>query len=199
MQQLRFHGHQDKLLIFDVSARRSGSPLEAVLTIQTESGRQLPCTLKHHAGDPLLLFTPPEDGDYVLHLGDLRFRGGPEFSFRITAGHIPYLESVLPSSGKPGSVIQAKPIGYNLDSLPPMAIDLTHAAPGYISVHASTPAGISNDIPFEVTDLPQFVESSPTIARTKPISFSFPSRSAATRTGRPMKTFSGFALPINNQ
>jgi hypothetical protein len=161
VQQFRFHGHQGELLIFDVSARRSGSPLEAVLTIQTESGRQLSCTLEHHAGDPLVLFTPPEDGDYVLHLSDLRFRGGSEFSFRIVAGHIPYLESVLPSSGKPGTIIQAKPIGYNMDSLPPIAIDLTHAAPGNISVHATAPLGISNDIPFEVTDLPQFAESEP--------------------------------------
>jgi len=161
VQQFRFHGHQGELLIFDVSARRSGSLLEAVVNVESDSGRQLPCSLEHHAGDPLLLFTPPEDGDYVLHLGDLRFRGGPEFSFRITAGHIPYLESVLPSSGKPGSVIQAKPIGYNIDGLAPIAIDLTRTAPGSISVHVSAPLGISNDIPFEVTDLPQFVESEP--------------------------------------
>ncbi|HEY8750785.1 MAG TPA: hypothetical protein VIM11_22565 [Tepidisphaeraceae bacterium] len=161
LQQLRFQGHKGEPLVFDVSARRSGSPFEAVMTIQSESGRQLPATLEHHAGDPLLLFNPPADGAYVLRLRDLRFRGGPDYGFRITAGHIPYLESLLPGSGKPGTVVKAKPIGYNLEGAQPIAIDLTHTPPGRINVHADAPLGISNDIPFEVTDLPQFVESEP--------------------------------------
>jgi hypothetical protein len=160
-RQFQFHGRKNELLIFDVLARRSGSPLDAVVTVQNDAGRQLRATIERHSGDQAVMFTPPEDGTYTVRLRDLRFRGGADYNFCINAGRIPYLESVTPGSGKPGTVVKAKPVGYNLENAEGITIDLSHSAPGRISVHANTPLGVSNTIPFEVTDLPQIAESEP--------------------------------------
>src|SRR5207248_3240088 len=83
---------------FDVHASRLGSPLEPVLSIHEASGRELPSALEHHGLDPMLIFEPPADGTYLLKVRDLEYRGGGNFDYRIDAGAIPYLESLLPMS-----------------------------------------------------------------------------------------------------
>jgi hypothetical protein len=108
-----------------------------------------------------VVFDPPQDGSYVLHLRDLRYRGGGAFGYRITAGHVPYLEGLLPGSGKPGTIVKARAIGHNLDDAAPVTIDLTNTPPGKIMARAATPLGLSNAVPFEVTELPQVVEAEP--------------------------------------
>ena len=68
---------------------------------------------------------------------------------------------MLPGSGKPGTVVKARPVGYNLEGAEPITTDLESAAPGRVNVWAKTSLGLSNEVPFEVTDLPQMVESEP--------------------------------------
>lgn len=159
-QAFRFRATKGELLVFDVWARRIGSPLDVVATVESERGRLMLGNVVRHGGDPTVLFDPPADGAYVLRLRDLRYRGG-DYGYRITAGHVPYLESVLPGSGKPGTVVNATPLGYNLDGTGPITIDLSAAAPGRIEVRAKGSLGTSNEIPFEVTDLPQQAEAEP--------------------------------------
>jgi hypothetical protein len=157
----KFHGTRGEQLIFDIHATRLGSSLEALATIHGDDGHELRWAVEHHGRDPLLVFDPPRDGSYVLRVRDLRYRGGAQFGYRITAGHIPYLEGLLPGSGKPGTIVKARPVGHNLQDARPVTIDLTSTAPGRIMVRAATPQGLSNEVPFEVTELPQITESEP--------------------------------------
>lgn len=161
MHQFRFAGIKGRKLIFDVHTARLGSPLDPVVTIHSEDGRELRSTIEHHGSDPMLVFDPPEDATYVLHLRDLQYRGGGDYNYRITAGHIPYVEGLLPSSGRPGEIVEAKPVGYNLEGCGAVRVDLASAAPGKLDVCAKSPLGISNPVPFEVTELPQTIESEP--------------------------------------
>jgi len=151
VRRLRFEAVKDQRMIFDVHAARIASALAPVLTIHNADGRELRSTMEHHGGDPVLVFDPPEDGLYVLQLRDLQYRGGDTYDYWIDAGHIPYLEGVLPSSGEPGKVVEARAIGYNLEGGQTITID----------VRSHTPLGESNAVPFEVTELPQVVESEP--------------------------------------
>jgi hypothetical protein len=153
--------------------------LEAVATIQSEDGREVRCAVEHHGRDPLLIFDPPAEADYELHVRDLRYRGGPTFGYLIAAGHIPYLEGLLPGSGRPGSVVKARAVGHNVEDAGPVAVDLTNAAPGRVMVRARTPLGISNEIPFEVTELPQAVEAEPNNTPAEANSVSLPSEVSA--------------------
>ena len=161
IDQFRFKAVKGERLIFDLHASRIGSPLEPVVTLHAPSGREVRVIVEHRGIDPVLVFDPPEDGPYVLRLRDLQYRGGSEYEYRIDAGHIPYLEGVLPSSGQPGKVIQARAIGYNLDGAETITVDLLITPPGRIEVRSKTPLGESNPVPFEVTELPQTVESEP--------------------------------------
>jgi hypothetical protein len=161
VDQFRFNATKGQQLVFDIQANRIGSPLEAVATIHSTDGREKHFRIEHRGRDPVLLFEPPEDGQYVLRLRDLEYRGGPEYDYRITAGQIPYLEGLLPSSGQPGKVIEAQAVGYNLKGGEKVTIDLSMIAPGTINVRTKTDLGFSNEAPFEVTELPQTVEEHP--------------------------------------
>jgi len=161
VDQFRFHAAKGQTLIFDVHAARTGSPLDPVATVHSADGREMRATVQRRGGDPVLVLAVPEDGDYRLRLRDLEYRGGGDYDYRVDAGAIPYVETLLPSSGEPGKLITAQAIGYNLEGADKIAIDLTNSAPGRIEVRAKTSAGFSNPIPFEVTELPQVVESGP--------------------------------------
>lgn len=161
VDQFRFHAAGGQTLIFDVHAARIGSPLDPVATIHSADGREMRATIERRGGDPVIVFHAADAGDYVLRLRDLEYRGGGDYVYRIVAGAIPYLEAVLPSSGEPGKVITAQASGYNLEGAGKIAIDLSSTAPGRIEVRAKTSAGFSNAVPFEVTELPQAVESEP--------------------------------------
>lgn len=161
VDRFRFSAAKGQTLIFDVHASRTGSPLEAVVTIHSTAGREMRTRVERHGGDPLVIFQPPDDGQYLLHVRDLRYRGGGDFDFRVEAGQIPYLEGVLPSSGQPGKVIEARAVGYNLEWGERVTVDLSAVPPGRIEARTRTPLGYSNPVPFEVTELPQMVESEP--------------------------------------
>lgn len=161
VDQFRFHASKGQTLVFDIDAARNGSPLDAVATIHSADNREMRVSLEHRGGDPIVIFKVPEDGDYRVRLRDLEYRGGGDYAYRIVAGAIPYIESILPSSGEPGQVVTAQAIGYNLEGGDKIPIDLTNSAPGRIEVRAKTSAGFSNSVPFEVTELPQVTESEP--------------------------------------
>ena len=161
VDQYKFAAKKGQKLIFDLTAARTGSPMEGVITIHSADNREMKATLEHRGGDPILVFDVPEDGEYRLRTRDLEYRGGAEYAYRIVAGAIPHLEGVLPSSGEPGKIVEAQGIGYNLEGGEKISIDLRNSAPGRIEVRTKTSVGYSNSVPFEVTELPQAVESEP--------------------------------------
>lgn len=63
-----------------------GSPVAIVLTIRDEQGQELAKAdaAASAAGDPVLSFTPPADGKYLVEIRE-RFpsRGGPAFAYRV--------------------------------------------------------------------------------------------------------------------
>jgi hypothetical protein len=150
----RFEAQKGAHLIFDVHAVRLGSPLEPVLTIYDANGRELRHQMENHAGDPMLVFDAPADGAYLLQVRDLQYRGGGDFAYRIEAGAIPYIESLVPMSGRPGSKMDVTAIGHNLANAGKITLDLTGATEGPRRIRAVTPAGISNEAIFLVSHSP---------------------------------------------
>ncbi len=77
-------------LRFDVLARRAGSPLDGVLSIQNEQGAELAGNDdRPGTSDPGLDFTVPDGvGAVVVALRDLQGRGGAEFIYRIDVAPI---------------------------------------------------------------------------------------------------------------
>jgi hypothetical protein len=148
----RLDAKKGQHLIFDAHAVRVGSPLEPVMTVHDASGRELPRAAdEYHGGDPLIAFDVPADGAYLLQVRDLQYRGGADFGYRIEAGEIPYVEALLPMSGRRGEKVAVKAIGHNLGAAEPIVLDLG-GHEEEIGVRAKTPAGWSNALPFSITD-----------------------------------------------
>ena len=154
----RFAAHQDEPVVFDVHAARSGSRLDPIVTIHDASGRELSPSVEMHGGDPTLIFTPPGDGAYEMEIRDLEFRGGAEYAYRIDAGPIPYVQALMPMSGQPGRMSKVEPIGVNLRGLDHLSLDLNYAALGPVDVRGRTENGLTNNAPFEISDLPAYVK-----------------------------------------
>lgn len=80
-----------------VLARAVRSPLDPILTIYNEKGAQL--ALNDDSGNPdsYLRWKAPADGEFIIHVRDQLFRGGPTFVYRVEVTSIqPKLTAWLP-------------------------------------------------------------------------------------------------------
>lgn len=158
--RFRFDAKRGQTLVIEVQAGRAGSPLDATVTLFDASGREVRANNDHNGADPFIAYDVPEDGSYALEIRDLQYRGGGDYAYRVIAGPVPYVESLVPMSSRRGGPVEVKAVGYNLDP-DPIRLDLTYAPAGRISLRTRGPAGISNELPFEVTELPPVVEREP--------------------------------------
>ncbi len=96
----RFHADAGQKLIFDVSATRFGSRLDADAAILDEHGEELAWVDDSTiTGDPHLEFTFPKAGEYVVRVGSLNGGG----NYRLAAGALPYAHRALPAGLEAGT------------------------------------------------------------------------------------------------
>ncbi|MGC4003371.1 MAG: PPC domain-containing protein [Pirellulales bacterium] len=78
----RFELKKDEAVSFEVIAGRSGSALDAILTLYDDRGRTV-LSDDDHAGsrNPVIRFTPPADGVYFLALIDALDNGGDAYTY----------------------------------------------------------------------------------------------------------------------
>ena len=79
----RFRSPADQRWIVEVFARRFGSPLDALLTLQDAQGKVLQRNDDASGPDARIEFDAKKDTDYLLHLRDLTDRGGDRFGYRM--------------------------------------------------------------------------------------------------------------------
>ncbi len=79
----RFRSPSDQRWIVEVFARRFGSPLDALLTLQDAQGKVLQRNDDASGPDARIEFDAKKDTDYLLHLRDLTDRGGDRFGYRM--------------------------------------------------------------------------------------------------------------------
>lgn len=158
----KFHARAGEHLIFDLQANRYGSPLDASIELLDASGKELARSEDVHGLDPFLEFTPAAEGDFVLKLHDLRFQGGDNYRYRLVAGALPYLERLFPFGAQRGSAVELQLAGQNLEGSDRLSLRIATNAPlGRQDIRAKTAMGLSNPLPFEVSDLPDFNEAEP--------------------------------------
>ncbi len=105
---------QNQRVMFDLKAERIDSRGNAVLTLHDAAGREL---VRQRAGnglDPFIDFTAPADGDFLIAVNDLTFGGGEQFFYRLTARTGPYIDSIFPPAGLPGTKAKFTLLGRNL-------------------------------------------------------------------------------------
>ena len=72
--------------------------------------------------DPLIAFTPPADGRYIVRVGDLMLAGSAEHFYRLSIGAFPYVTAVYPLSVPANQETQVELIGYNLPAEQKVAV-----------------------------------------------------------------------------
>ncbi|MDR2704777.1 MAG: hypothetical protein LBC02_03260 [Planctomycetaceae bacterium] len=88
--------------------------LEAVLTVYDANEKELAyADCYRFDADPLLFFTPPEDGVYTVEIRDSIFRGREDFVYRLSVAPSPIVESVFPLGLKQGTSVTLKLDGNN--------------------------------------------------------------------------------------
>lgn len=101
-------------IIVDCKAQRIDSRLDGTLVLFDPAGKEIQRSRGYVRRDPLLDFTPPTAGEYVVALYDFTYRGGGDYFYRLTAQTAPYIDFVFPPSGLPGSNDQYTVFGRNL-------------------------------------------------------------------------------------
>jgi hypothetical protein len=111
---LRLTLKQGERVVINLAAQRIDSRLDGTLVLLGPNGRELARVRDTLGADPVLDFTAPAEGAYLLKLQDAVYGGGPEYVYRLSVGAIPFVDFVFPPSGPAGSTNQYTIYGRNL-------------------------------------------------------------------------------------
>src|SRR5204863_62790 len=101
-------------LLVDCLAQRIDSRANGTLVMLGNNGRELGRSLDVEGLDPVLDFTAPAEGRYVLGVYDFVYGGGPDYFYRLNVTSAPHIDFVFPPSGPAGSNNQYTVYGRNL-------------------------------------------------------------------------------------
>jgi len=114
----RFHAEAGQLLVFDLLARRAGSPLDSTLGVLDERGNELDFNDDYYIHkDPHVEFRVKTAGDYFVRVAGTEEEGSKYSSYRLIAGAVPYAWRMLPVGARRGSANELRIAGVNLDKI----------------------------------------------------------------------------------
>lgn len=139
---------------FDCYADRIRSRFDPVLELRDEAGVSQRLVQSTWESDPRFSYRFAKAGRYSLTVRDSEYNGGPNFTYRLQAGRVPFVAGYLPRGGQPGQTIPLRLQGLGLASLPvPTAIPLDITTDTYWA-EVPTAAGMSSLLPLLVESEP---------------------------------------------
>ena len=156
---------QGQTLVADMDANwRLGFPVDPVMQILSSSGAVIEQVDDDRGFDPLIAFTAPADGTWLVRVfgfpatpnSSIQFAGGSDYVYRLTLTTQAYGNHCVPSAVQSGGVMQVKVSGWNLSPAlsEPVPVDAA-ILPGL--VHAELP----HAVPLSLVDEPVVVVSEP--------------------------------------
>ena len=116
VDHFKFDAKAGQRLLVSCAARDIDSRAEPVVVLTDAAGRELG---RSRTGG-VIDFTPSADGQYLLAVHDVTFRGGPGFFYRLSVSTGPYVDFVLPPAGVPGAKGKFVLYGRNLPGATPV-------------------------------------------------------------------------------
>ncbi|MCB1207005.1 MAG: pre-peptidase C-terminal domain-containing protein [Verrucomicrobiae bacterium] len=95
-------------------SERIDSRADASLILTDSQGKVIATNHNAVGRDPLLDFTAPADGDYLVGVHDFLYNGGAEYTYLLTATTRPWIDAVFPPAGQEGQALEATLLGRNL-------------------------------------------------------------------------------------
>ncbi len=109
----RITAKKGERITIDCFAYRLDSQMTPILLVTSASGTELMQSKPyHHRTDPFLDFVAPADGDYLVRVNDMTFRGG--LPYRLIISNLPHIEQVYPMAVQPGVKTDLTLFGRNL-------------------------------------------------------------------------------------
>ncbi|MGQ9574590.1 MAG: hypothetical protein ACUVUC_04675 [Thermoguttaceae bacterium] len=165
----RFAAKAGQTLVFEVQARAllpylaDTVPgwLDASLTLYDPGGRALSTVdFFRHRPDPVLIYQVPADGEYLVEVRDVLYRGRGDFIYRLSIGALPYLTHIFPLGGQRNTTAQVELHGANLPG-PIMALPIPPDSPPLRLVGLPHGGLSGNSLPFAAGDMPEIRETEP--------------------------------------
>jgi len=134
----RFSAKHGQRVVIECQAEKLDSQMDATLTLHSSDGKQLASNSDYHGRDPLIDFVAPQDGEYLVSVHDLSYRGGQPY--RLIVSDRPQVENVFPravQAGRPATLTvlgrnlgrAAKPSAWRIQDLPLEEYQETVTAP----------------------------------------------------------------------
>jgi hypothetical protein len=108
----RFPAVKGQRIVIDCQAGRLDSPLDATMALSTADGKPLAASGDYNGRDPLIDFVAPADGEYLVTVYDLSYRGGSPY--RLVVSDRPHVETVWPRAVRAGDSTELAILGRNL-------------------------------------------------------------------------------------
>lgn len=105
-------GVKGQRLWVDCQAQRLDTELDGQLSVLDAQGRTLASNGDSYGVDPFVDVTFPEDGEYLIVLNDLSYRGG--YPYRLVVSNLPHVELIYPAAVQVGTTATLTAFGTNL-------------------------------------------------------------------------------------
>lgn len=184
-----FAAKKDESIVIDIAAQRIGSKASVALTVLDAAGKTL-AAANHFDNDPdpLIDFTAPADGRYVVRVHEQMDAASKDHTYRLAIGHFPFVTGVFPLAAQAGKPAKVRLLGFNLPADSREMINVGNAG-SETKVPMDAQYRRRRPVSVMVLDAPQHVESepndSPQQAKTFAVPFGVSGTIAAPKAGVP--------------
>lgn len=121
--------------------------MNSILTLVGPNGQIVAENDNFYGGDSFLNCELPETGEYVVRIRDVRYAGSAKFTYCIELSDRPFLKAMFPLAVQQGASVDAQPIGYGLEGMPPLKLTATIDQPlGWMPLRYQTSSGPTNEV-----------------------------------------------------
>jgi len=110
----KFTGKAGQRVIADLRSKHIDSRMEGAIELYNAQGRRLMHRRALGRQEPLIDFTVPADGDYLLKVYDFLYNGSGDYFYRLSLHTGPHIDFVMPASGLPNTTSEYTLFGRNL-------------------------------------------------------------------------------------
>lgn len=156
-----FQANAGDTYVFDLASARMASALDGYLALYDAKGKILQSALEGFDRDPRLIHTFKTAGTYTVQVRDSMYRGGGNFTYRLTMGKVPAITGMLPMGGKHGETVTVNLEGVNLGEMKSMPVQIP-ADQDSVTVPVSTPGGLATEpVSLSASNFDETVEAEP--------------------------------------
>jgi hypothetical protein len=158
-----FKARAGQSLSFEVMSQRIGSALDPVLRILDADGRELAFSDDAAGADSRLAWRSEKDGQYLIELRDITYRGGESFSYRLRVGDFPLVSAPYPMRAEQAKTTKVAIAGESSAGVETREVQLPGDSHGRaFSLATRRPGGKSSSfVTLLSSDLPELLENEP--------------------------------------